>query len=279
MKQKYGFKFFGMCYDLIPVDYPHLVPDGYAPLIQEYLADLVWAADHIFCISETTKDDLLRFIDGQLIPAMPTMSVAYLGSEMASKGTSAGLPEQLTQQTFMLFVSTIERRKNHEVLYRAYLQILEKLGEETPLLVFVGMSGWNVQDLLKDLQNDPRLKDSLGGSRLLQLQQISDHQLTWLYQNCAFTLYPSLYEGWGLPIVESLTQGVPVISSTTPACVEASSGKTLLVDPWATNGWIEAITRLLKDPKELQKYKSLAAGYVPQTWDNFGQAITHKLDL
>ena len=98
-----------------------------------------------------------------------------------------------TKQPFILFVSTIERRKNHEVLYRAY-HLLARQGtiESLPKLVFVGMPGWGVGDLLKEIELDP-----LTRGMIIQLHHVSDGELSYLYKKALFCVFPSLYEGVG----------------------------------------------------------------------------------
>ena len=104
--------------------------------------------------------------------------------------------------------------------------MVAKHGDRTPLLVVVGMVGWGVGDLLARIARNPGV-----ASRFLHLDMVADDGLAWLYEHALFTVYPSLVEGWGLPVVESLAFGTPCIASPVPAVVEASRGLVPTLDP------------------------------------------------
>ena len=100
-------------------------------------------------------------------------------------------------------VSTIEPRKGHQLIYNVWLKLLaEGVPQKTGFkLVFVGRPGWKVEKLIDQLKNDARL-----GNSLQLLTSVNDDQLAALYDGAAFCLYPSVYEGYGLPVVEAFFQ-------------------------------------------------------------------------
>ena len=169
----------------------------------------------------------------------------------------------------MLCVSTIEARKNHEVLYNAWDRLVAKHGDEFPQLVIVGMVGWGVSDLLFRMRTNPRLKN-----RIRILDNLADAELAWLYRHSLFSVFPSLYEGWGLPVVESLALGKPCICSTAPAVTEAAQGLAMELDPLDTPAWVEAIERLWRDTETREKTaERCAREFHPQTWQDHAEQL------
>ena len=128
------------------------------------------------------------------------------------------------------------------------------------------------------LRTDPRIRDSI-----LLLHHIGDESLAWLYDNCLFTVYPSLYEGWGLPVSESLAYGKYCLTSSTSSLPEAGAGFTGLIDPNDLQAWEQAIFNLIDDPNELSRRENkIRNGYRPITWqstaDDFFDHV-RKIDM
>src|SRR5262245_759313 len=155
-----------MCYDAVPIKFPHLTLENTANVFPQYLADLAWTADHVMCISACTQRDFLEFVDA-VAATRPKTSVIRLGETLISRNPCVvsarlatskvrSLAEKFGGNPFVLFVSTIEKRKNHEMLYRVWVRLIEA-GCEMPHLVFVGMRGWGGDELLADISRDWRV--------------------------------------------------------------------------------------------------------------------------
>jgi glycosyltransferase involved in cell wall biosynthesis len=159
-------------------------------------------------ISESTKRDVLSFCKEELIPS-PSISVIRLGDAVDTKVVfkDEDIVPPVRDRPFILCVGTIEVRKNHILLYIMYREAATR-GITLPDLVIVGGKGWYTGDVLYQFKHDPLLK-----SKVHIMHGLSDRQVAWLYENCQFTVYPSVYEGWGLPIAESLAHGKACISS------------------------------------------------------------------
>ena len=265
-----------MCYDIIPVLFPQYVVQPPARF-GSYLTELAWCADHVTCISECTQRDFRRFIE-KMGGRLPQTSVIHLGSTIAAPAPAPdaeGQPAQLSPQVealadrpFVLFVSTIERRKNHELLYRCWVRLKEQ-GVDVPRLVFVGMPGWGVSDLLNDIRLDPNLQGDI-----VMLNHVSDQELAWLYRHCMFTVYPSLYEGWGLPVVESLAWGRYCLCSNAASIPEAGGPWCDYLDPWDLPAWVAHLRVLVTDPASLaQRHDAIACGFVPVSWSQTAREI------
>src|SRR5262249_52100969 len=127
---------------------------------------------------------------------------------------------------FVLSVSAIQSRKNLDLLYRVWRRLSEDKLADLPTLVLAGRRGFGGADLLWQIPRDPVVRDSV-----VVIHAVSDATLSWLYRNCAWTLYPSFYEGWGLPISESLAHGKFCLASNMSALVEAGQNLAKHLDP------------------------------------------------
>jgi glycosyltransferase involved in cell wall biosynthesis len=273
-KRILGFKVVLFCYDVIPVKFPHLCVGDVAAKFARYFADLAWCADQVLCISECSRNDFKALL-GELGAPLPNMSVIKLGCQLPVIATDviASDVAALLGQRFVLFVSTIERRKNHETLYRAYTRLIDAGETNLPLLVFVGMPGWGVNDLMADLRFDPRTKDLIK-----LLHHVNDTDLARLYQHALMTVFPSLYEGWGLPVAESLAAGKCCLASGVASIPEVGGDLVDYVDPWDVPAWAERLRWYFNNPSLVaNKEARIKDSYQPMSWpkcaeDVFGHA-------
>ncbi|MHB8283840.1 MAG: glycosyltransferase [Caulobacteraceae bacterium] len=216
-KELHNVRYVPFVHDFIPIMTPeHCVEE----LVQDFVSWALGAfqhADFFLVNSEATKKDLLTVaarLDHRVDPAAVT--VVPLDADFRSATVDPAPTERLrrwglTPGKFVLIVSTIESRKNHIGALDAWLELIERHGaSRVPKLVCVGNRGWLNDAVYRRLESDPRLK-----SRVVMLSALSDAELSLLYLNCRFTLYPSNYEGWGLPVTESLCYGkVPLVSDS-----------------------------------------------------------------
>ena len=148
-------------------------------------------------------------------------------------------------ELFVLYVGTVEPRKNLLTLVRAFEQVVSE-SDLRLQLVIAGRKGWMVDELFR------YVKQSLAAQQIIFTGYLSDNELCALYSSCALFVYPSLYEGFGLPPLEAMASGAPVIASSIPSISEVLGEAALLVDPTDGTSLARAIIRLLKD-EELRK--------------------------
>ncbi|WP_051282139.1 glycosyltransferase family 4 protein [Azovibrio restrictus] len=269
-KQERGFKCLFFCYDIIPVLMPQLCVADVSRQFAHYFADLAWAADRILCISDASRRDLLQLLDTLGVPCASAERVHLGGDILPEGGLQAPSPtvEKVLAEPFILFVSTIERRKNHETLYRAYSR-LARQGVALPRLVFVGMSGWGVQELFSDLRLDPMV-----AGKIELLHHVDDADLAVLYQHAQFTVYPSLYEGWGLPVAESLAFGKYCLASNAASLPEVGGDWVDYLDPWDVPGWAERLQFLFAHPEWVaERNARIAREYRAHPWRETAREI------
>lgn len=267
LKVSLGLKVILFCYDLIPVLRPHLCVPEVASMFSRYCVDVAWCADEVLCISKSTQRDFLALVHETGAPE-PKTRIVPLGSNLPCN-TDGGRIEELVRGRFLLFVSTIERRKNHEVIYRAIVELVQEGRTDLPQIVLVGMQGWGVSDFMNDLQHDPRVR-----GRFVVLNHVSDPQLSLLYSHAEFTLYPSLYEGWGLPLAESLAHGKFCLASSSSSLPEVAGPLAEYLDPWDSRKWAERIAHYLDHPDDLaSRQRAIREQYRPPTWAQTGRFV------
>ncbi len=144
---------------------------------------------------------------------------------------------------FFLYVATIEPRKNHRLLLDLWQDLVVRLGPQTPRLVLVGQTGPMTGDLLAPLAQVPGL-----AAHVEHRTACPDEELAALIHDARALLMPSLAEGFGLPVVEALQVGTPVIASDLPVFREVAQGAACLVDPADRGGWSHAILAALQEP-------------------------------
>lgn len=261
-KQVAGFKIVHLIYDMIPIFLPHTfgkpLPENYT----KYMFEAIGISDKLIPISKSTERDIVKFCQEELLP-VPEMTVTKLGDafeEVQLDAIKSPLPE-LASKDFVLCVGTVEIRKNHILLYTAYKEGLKR-GLTMPHLVIVGGRGWYTNDVLYEFENDPQIKNLVHFPR-----NISDEELQWLYRNCKYTVYPSVYEGWGLPIGESLAYGKMCLASHTSSMTEIAGDLIEYFSPYDPVGCLELMEKY-SNPKILKKKETeITATYKPVSWD------------
>lgn len=278
LKKDAGFSYFAIIYDLIPQTMPHFVVPAYVNLLKDYFGELFWVADGCMCISEATQRDMLAFCASGGAPT-PKSATFPLGCDVPVRAGDAEvgevMPLELEGKRYAIFVSTIEPRKNHRTLYQAWARCIAdgRLDPTKVALVFVGRCGWAVENLLQEIDANEALEGSI-----VRLSNVSDAQLDLLYRNAEFGLFPSFYEGYGLPLVEMLNYGKACISSPAGSLPEVGGDLVDYVDPLDALGWADAIARLFNDTEARRALESrVASDYRPVTWDAASEIFFERL--
>lgn len=277
LRKRTGVRVVTCCYDLIPVLYPQYCVGDVARKFMSYFLDLADGSDLILCISKQSEKDLNNMLH-RAGGARPPTHVFPLGDNVPLANIeelSLGIKE-ICQESFILFVSTIERRKNHEVLYRAY-HLLCSQGKRAnlPKLVFVGMQGWGVSELMMDIELDP-----LTHGLITRLNHVSDTELRALYEAASFCVFPSLYEGWGLPVGEALSLGKAVICSNRGSLPEVGGELVRYINPWDPQAWAEEIYKIATDTDFRSSLETKVRNeYQPRKWSEAATSVKKAIDL
>jgi glycosyltransferase involved in cell wall biosynthesis len=219
-------------------------PDAFVPTLRRYLEHVVprsiERADLVLADSAHTRSDLIRLF------AVPhdQVRVIYPGVDMRFRpqpepGEGARLRDgyAIGDQTYVLSVGTLQPRKNHVRLIQAFARSQASKEKGVQLLI-AGGRGWMYEDILAEAEKH----DSV---RLLGF--VEDQDLPALYRGAALFAFPSLYEGFGLPVLEAMACGVPVVCSGSSSLPEVAGDAALLVDPLDVDALEEALIRALED--------------------------------
>ena len=275
IKQQVSLNINIFCYDIIPLTHPSLVKEENQTLFYNYMLSSAQVADRFFCNSYYVKKQLVNFLRIQDLH-VPSIEVVPLGCQLINKIQSKNFISQwkdLIEQPFMLYVSTIEIRKNHQILYQAYLELMKRNIPNLPKLIFIGRKGWMVDSFLSQLDNDIGIKN-----KILAIENVSDSELIYFYKNSIFTLFPSFVEGYGLPVAESLAFGKYCLAANTSSLPEVGKNFIDYVDPNDAKAWADKIEYLLTNPEYLvSKENFIKSNYNPILWADAAQNIFSKI--
>lgn len=237
-------------YDLSVTLFPKTHPIGRVKLFEKKFERDIFKAKKVICISENTKRDLVRLV------GYPEnrITVTYLGCDKKyekiddEKIELYRIREKLPEK-FILYVGTIEPRKNIELLIRSYIGLDRKIKEKHPIVI-AGQMGWY------DKKLDMILNSQDVRPHLIKLGYVPESELPLLYNAASLFVYPSLYEGFGLPPLEAMACGCPVITSNSSSLPEVVGDGGLVVDPHDEEGLKEKIEMILTDEKSRKKYSN-----------------------
>jgi glycosyltransferase involved in cell wall biosynthesis len=229
----------------------------------------IFSGDHVttICNSRTTSMDLqsaraeMGLVSDRPVVVPPGCDI----QPVAEKDEATRL--DVIPGPYILYVSTVEIRKNHKLLLEAYDLMRRDESFDPPHLVLVGQRGWLVDDLLRDI--DERRG---AASRVILLTAVSDAHLSQLYKDAIFTVYPSFYEGWGIPVAESLYHRKFCLCSDRGALPEAGGSFVEYLDPEDSASWALRIRHYVDHPEDLlDRERRIESGHAARRWSNFRQ--------
>ena len=273
-KHRYGIKFSLLIHDLIPIENKSFVEQRHVAQFRDWLQEAIPVADVVLIISNYSRNALIR-LAADAGWSLPRVEVVEPGSGLSDRPVAGGRTPISLPRRYVLLVSTIEIRKNHRLLVGVWRRLLQRHGADfVPALVFAGQIGWSVGDLMADLT----ASNFLDG-KIVLMPGLSDAQLLQAYRSCLFTVFPSLDEGWGLPIAESLVQGKFCVASDRTSIPEVGGDFIDYFDPSNEDDALAKIERLLLDPDYLAAREArLRAEYRPRTWADCAHGIVGALD-
>ncbi len=224
-------------------------PEGHTPQTREttekQLTQIVDQADRIICCSQSTINDLRQYFplkDGQvrLVYQGVDKNIFFPLKDEDRQQARQALAKRGIPESFLLFVGTIEPRKNLQNLLLA-LSILKKKNKFKGKLVVSGMKGWMVEGLAEVIKKFSLTNDVIFPG------YVSDDELRALYNLCEAFIFPSFYEGFGFPIVEAFSCGAAVITSNVSSCPEIAADAAVTVDPYNPDAIADAVLRIIGD--------------------------------
>ncbi len=269
----FGISVITLVYDLIPI-VTRSIPQASKLEFTRYLFQLMHVSDRVATISHHTRVDLDNFAKEQKLDSPPG-PVTKLPGGFSGKNLDVNELNSFQNEPYILMVGTIEERKNHLIVLRAFEKTMRLVGaEKMPQLICVGRLGWNVDNFIDELSINLELKQKV----TLLTHSLDDVSLATLYKGALFTIYPSKYEGWGLPVSESLDFGVPVITSTSSSLPEAGESYAVYVPHDDTELMSAAITKWVTDPVALAQNRSLISSRKPLLWSDVANLFEKEFE-
>jgi glycosyltransferase involved in cell wall biosynthesis len=253
-----GWKPVFMVHDLIPISHPEFCRPNEARRHRKRMWTVLASAAGVIANSAATREALASFALEEGRTAPPTQ-VAWLASDELIEPANLPQPERPTFVT----IGTIEGRKNHLLLLRLWEHLVQSLGDRAPQLILIGQRGWEADTVFELLDGSLQLE-----GYVRELGRCDDATMVaWLRQARAL-LMPSFIEGFGIPVIEALQNGVPVIASELPVFREIAGDIPLYLDPHDRQGWEDAIRAYTGD--DLDRARQLAAmpSFHAPTWDD-----------
>lgn len=254
-----------LVHDLIPITHPEYCRAGEAPKHIDRMMTVLETASGVIANSESTLVQLREFAGAQQ-QELPRSIAAFLGSDaLPSIPTVHAEPERPT----FVILGTIEARKNHLMLLQVWARIVERLGAEAPRLLVIGQRGWECEQALALLDRSAILNGSV-----VEIQNCSDEMLASYLADARALLFPSLVEGYGLPLVEALRSGTPVIASDLTVFREIAGDIPEYLDPLDGPSWDRAIMEYAANASSSRSAQlKRMAGFRAPSWKHHFEAV------
>lgn len=230
-------------------------------------------ATFIIATSQSTKKDIMQYFS---VPENK-IRITYQGAEVKFKKINnvleikRHLEKYRLKFPFLLFVGTIEPRKNIKNLLLAFEDYLRSSNDQATRLVLIGKKGWNTAEVEETHQK------LIHKEKVIFLDYIPDEDLVYFYNGARIFIYPSLYEGFGLPVLEAMSCGVPVITSNVSSLPEVGGNAALYINPQKTEQIALAIKKIIFDEKTESKMRQASLAQAKKfSWDKCARE-TYKI--
>jgi glycosyltransferase involved in cell wall biosynthesis len=235
-------------YDLTFIKYPNYIDSVVKTYTKRVKRCLQWT-DLVLTISESSKKDIIEYLQvpPQKVYVTPLASRYHL--DYLSWQNIPILEQQVNydfSKPYLLFVSTIEPRKNINTIITAF-NFLKQKYKIAHQLILIGKKGWNYEPIFAAIES------SYCKHEIHHLDYLSDELVALFYSKADVFVYPSHYEGFGLPVLEAMTLGAPVISANTSSIPEVTGDAAILIDPNEPIELAEAILKIISDSQFSQE--------------------------
>lgn len=258
-----------LLHDLIPITHPEFCRPGEQAQHGQRVEAMLRSAAGMITNSRSTLHSLERFAAARQLP-MPRavaapLAPAYLGTDAGS----SPLP-----QPYFVVLGTIEPRKNHLLLLHLWREMAQRLGPNTPHLAVIGQRGWECENVVDMLERCDALRGLVH-----ELPACTDSELARYLGHAQALLFPSFAEGYGMPLVESLMLGTPVIANHLEVFDEIAGAIPDYVNGLDGPGWIRAIEEFAApgSPRRAAQIARMAGFQVP-TWDSHFEHVQSLLE-
>ncbi len=247
-------------YDTLMERFPQFFLGSYCDRVRHAKRQSLQAADHVICISESCRQDAIECFN---VPPDRT-SVIYLAANLSPNNFPGSIPSSLVDRPYLLHVGHRWEHKNFARLLQAFAAL--SYSRDLLLVSVGGLPDWSPSEV--------SWMQQLGiGDRVLKLGRVEDSTLHQLYQSALCTVYPSLYEGFGLPVLEALQAGGIVATSNTSSLPEVAGAAGIYFDPTQVETIVVALTHAIElSPQQRQTQIALGQKQASQfSWETMAQ--------
>lgn len=243
LRTAYGAKFIVYLHDIIPIEYPEYCrPGSKADHVRRL--DNVNKVDAFLIFNSTDTSDRVNKYFEKTFGRRPRSIISYIGADNIKRSISG--KQTVFKEPYFVIVGTIEGRKNHLGLLQVWREMASQ-ADAVPKLVIIGKRGWNNGAVLEMLDLCEAIRP-----HVLELNDLADDELFQIVSSARAMLFPSFSEGWGMPLVEALALGVPVICSDIPVFREASQGLAQYIHPLDLKGWESVILEYAREGSQVR---------------------------
>lgn len=268
--------FVPMIHDLIPIEYPEYARPREPGRHKARLRTVISLADAVIVPTQPVRKSLQYYFTDLGRTEIPVWTVSHGVHEQVLQRLSKALPARQTAKPFFIYLSTIEPRKNHLLLLHLWRRMVKQRGKEaTPQLILIGKRGWENENILDLLERCPALQELV-----IEENGLSDEDVAGLLKASNGLLFPSFVEGYGLPVTEAMSLGIPCICADIPVLHEIGEEKLLYIDPLDSLAWQKAIDDFTLRGPLWQAQKERLTNWQPIDWtQSVSEALFHCQSL
>ncbi len=268
-----GIRVFVFIHDLIPLDFPEYCSGGAKKLTLKRVELSLKHSSGIIINSEDTKSSLERHAS-QLGLKPPLSCVAPLGCKSISSDSCHRSRPPDTERPFFVVLGTIEPRKNHLLLLDVWRHLAQEMGDHTPLLYIIGKRGWECEQVVDLLDRCDAIRP-----HVVQRSDLPDSEVHGLLERARALLFPSFAEGFGLPVLEAISAGTPVICSPLESICEFAQGIPEYAEPYDGAMWLRLIKEYAtSDSVARSEQINRMASFKPLTWESHFRRVAALLN-
>ncbi len=246
-------------YDMIPVLYPGYVLGFITEAFENYMKTILPLCTNVYAISKNTAKDTEDVLARWGHKNLPSITSFQLGDDILTQDKTV---QDTHKGEFILATGTVEVRKNYPLLLYAYGLAREKNIDLPPTFI-VGKRGWLSEDFQHVIDTDPYFREKIN-----ILDNVTDNHLSALYNTSLFTICPSYYEGWGLPVRESLSYGKVTLSSNTSSLPEAGGDFADYFSPNNPDALLNLIVKYINEETRSNRQKYIISNYYHYSWES-----------
>ena len=278
LKDTLKIRYVPLIHDLIPAVAPQYCMSELVTEFSSWIVSVLEHADYFLAVSEASKRDLIDLaakVGHEIEPDLVGVVSLNADFRAAASNRPAAAGSSVVTGQYVLFVSTLELRKNQLGALDAWRALINEYGvEKVPQLVLVGKRGFLGNQVAERLS-----RDDLLSKRVTLLSGVDDDQLVGLYRKCLFTLYPSHYEGWGLPVTESLCYGKVPLLSDSSSLPEAGGSLAVYFAAGSGSELLVQLRKLIFDePYRKRLERKISSDFRPRSWTEIAMHILSMID-